>query len=395
MQVMLVDGAGFSPPYDFALAHAMRARGTDVCVVIPPECVSLWENPEAVPRFPIRRIDRPGTWRKGCRYALDICRLLDRVRTEKPDIVHFQWTPLPVVDGWALSRLRGMLPLVFTMHNTSLFHGSATSRIQGWGSGAVRARFDRIIVHSDFGYQHALATGSATAAQLVRIPHGAFSHYRALASPDAERTDSPVTLLFAGSIKPYKGLEVLIRAIARAQTKLAKNSFRLVVAGQPSMPMNELFQLAQSLEIDHVIDWRLRHQSERELADALQQAHVVVLPYLEIDQSGVMLAAVAMGRAVIASRIGALPEVITDGVNGLLVAPNDVGALSEALVRMVSSPQLRERCERATESLARGSLSWSNVAEQTLGVYRSLLSRRVRVGNASRYRCEDPVPRAR
>jgi glycosyltransferase involved in cell wall biosynthesis len=375
MHVLMVDAAGFSPPYDYALTGALREAGVRVTLVEPPGHAATWADPDALPASDRPAFPRVARAWKGVRHLLRMRALVDAVRRERPDVVHFQWLPLPPVDGWAIRRLRGTVPLVFTMHNTSLFHGAASSRLQGRGVDAIYPLFDRIVVHSDYGRRSALEGGRATDAQLARIPHGAFTHYAALVPPPAGHRDGPFTMLFTGSVKGYKGLDVLLRALPTVRDAVGPQGARLVVAGAPSMPMAPLRQLAQALAVEPMIDWRLRHQTEREIAQALADAHVVVLPYREIDQSGVLLSAVAMERAVVATRVGGIPEVVRDGENGLLVAPEDDRGLADALVRLARTPDLRERFEVAMRERARTDLGWAHAAALTTALYRDLTRR--------------------
>jgi len=372
MRVLMVDAGGFSPPYDYALTDALRSRDVNVTLVEPSGTRALWQDPDAVSdeaRARFRSVSR--VW-KGAKHARGMHALLRQIERERPDIVHFQWLPLPVVDSALIRRLHRRVPLVFTMHNSSLFHGAASSGLQGWKVNEAYAAFDRIIVHSEYGRASALTAGRATSSQLVNIPHGAFSHYAKLVSPESIRRSGPTSLLFAGTIKPYKGLDVLLRALAVAAKATSEPTMRLVVAGSPGMPMGPLTGLATSLGIDSLIEWRLRHQSERELAAAMASADAVVLPYREIDQSGVLLAAVAMNRTVVASRIGGIPEIIKDDVNGLLVPPGDAEALGLALAQVSSSQEFRARSESNMRLLADGPLSWSHAAAQTILLYNSV-----------------------
>lgn len=374
MRVLMVDAAGFSPPYDYALAAALRARGVEVAIVEPPDTQSLWGDPDALPPEPGRSPRSLARIGKGVRHVFGMQQLFTRIRNEKPDLVHFQWLPLPMVDSVLLGRLAGKVPLVFTMHNTSLFHGVASSGMQGWNAVSSYSSFDRIVVHSQYGRDAALRAGRATERQLECIPHGAFAHYSALCSPERANRNGPFTFVFAGSVKPYKGLDLLVGAFNALVARRPALAVRLIVAGSPGRDIAPLREVADRSAASARIEWRLRHQSERELATLLACSHAVVLPYREIDQSGVLLAAVAMHRAVIASDLGGFPEVIRHGENGLLVPPNDVEALSRALERLADDAELRAQCEAGMRVLSDGALSWETVAGQTEVMYNSLLS---------------------
>jgi glycosyltransferase involved in cell wall biosynthesis len=374
MRVLMIDAEGFSPPYDYALTAALRARGVDVRIVEPNGTGELWSDADALPSSRSSRFRGLARLRKGLGHLRSTQRLLARIQSERPDVLHFQWLPLPVVDELLLRRLKGKVPMVYTMHNTSVFHGAGVSAVQGWRIEKSFPFFDRIVVHSDYGRACALRAKRATDRQLVCIPHGAFVHYSILSPPDAADRTGPFTFLFIGSIKAYKGLDLLLQAFGSLVLRRPLLDVRLIVAGSPGFDLAQLRDDANRSTGGAKIEWRLRHQSEREMAHLLAQAHAVVLPYREIDQSGVLLAAVAMHRAVIASRVGGFPEVIRDGENGLLVPPDEVGALSGALERLAEDTDLRLQFESSMRSISRGALSWGSVAAQTEAMYRSLLS---------------------
>jgi glycosyltransferase involved in cell wall biosynthesis len=100
------------------------------------------------------------------------------------------------------------------------------------------------------------------------------------------------------------------------------------------------------------------------MAAALAAADVVVVPSV-VDRAGnvdglpnTLLEALAAGRAVVASRVGGIPDVVTHEQDALLVPPGDAAALAEALRRLVREPETRERLARAARRLAEARLTW-------------------------------------
>lgn len=374
----MLDGAGFSPPYDFNLVQALEAMGASVRLIMPESVLKGWKSPDGVPQEKPRRVARLlGRLWKGAQYAglLDDARRI--VRDWHPDVVHVQWLPLPPADRWFLHSIRGRVPLLYTMHNTTLFHGS-TGGIQGWGlKGALRS-FDGIVVHSEYSKASAVRGGLVREAALRVIPHGAFDYYRRLGEEPgrpARRTNGgPTELLFAGSIKRYKGLDLLIGSLTTLRDAAPEGSWHLTVAGQPGIDMSPLRELVHAHGLDAYVSWSLRHQSERELAMLLVRSDVVVLPYREIDQSGVLLAAIGVGCPVVATKVGAFPELLRHEVHGLLVPPDDPRSLGLALARLVGDCALRTACSAQMQQLASGPLAWSTVGRATLDLYRELIS---------------------
>jgi glycosyltransferase involved in cell wall biosynthesis len=370
-RVTVLDGGGFSPPYDFSLVSGLRSAGVSVQLAMPAQVLRDWEDPDAHPIVSqsalLRASRKAGT---AFSYATRLGRLaLDAYRS-RIDVLHLQWLPVPVLDVRVLGALKGRVPLVYTMHNTSNFHESDRG-FRNRGKRTAYTLFDRIIVHSQYSRQSALHSGVARADQLRVIPHGAFEYYKSLVTK-ARSSQGPVQLLFAGSIKAYKGLDILIEALPQLAANTAAGSWHLTIAGHAGMPLAALQARVRDLGVHDSVTWTLRHQTERELANLFEASHAVLLPYREIDQSGVLLAAVGMHRAVVASRVGAFPEIVQDGEHGLLVPPVDVDALGRALVTIVSDHDLRLRSEQAMRELAGTSLHWSRIAGQTIALYQEL-----------------------
>jgi len=179
------------------------------------------------------------------------------------------------------------------------------------------ARFLRkVIVHSD-------AIRDALPAFIPRerihiVPHVNYSIWaRAAAPPPAA---PPLTVLFFGRVLPYKGLGVLLEAFR----SLDPARFHLIVAGEGEVPATS----APNIEIDN------RFVTDERLPGFFQRAHVVALPYHAASQSGVAQMAFAFGRPVVATRVGALPDIVHHEVNGLLIPPGDPAALAAALQRL-------------------------------------------------------------
>jgi glycosyltransferase involved in cell wall biosynthesis len=97
---------------------------------------------------------------------------------------------------------------------------------------------------------------------------------------------------------------------------------------------------------------------------------VVVLPYVQASQSGVVPIAYAFGKPVVATTVGGLPDAIEDGVTGILVPPADESALADAVTRILLDADLRHRLGDAARRRFESTLSAEAVARMTLDVYR-------------------------
>ena len=103
------------------------------------------------------------------------------------------------------------------------------------------------------------------------------------------------------------------------------------------------------------------------------EATVVCLPYREASQSGVAALAVGLGVPIVASDVGGIGESLRPGTDALLVPPGDPSALAVALTRLLDDSALRVSMSRHQAERASTDMSWSQIAEQTVSVYRSSL----------------------
>lgn len=383
MRIAIIDPSGFTPPYDHCLASALAQQGCQVALVTTRIPLGPWAQSMAYERwehfYPIAsRLNKTKvrTYLKGCEHPFDMERLLRRLHRWKPDVIHFQWVSFPIVDGLFLRRFRKVAPLVLTVHDTEPFHGAPSSRLQLMGLVPALKRFDHYIVHTQYSKKALMSQLVLPEERVTVIPHGVFTYYRELVSDlgrsgQAPRLAGEKRVLFFGVLKPYKGVDVLLEAFARLPGPVAKDTV-LQIVGSPKMPIEPLHDLARNLDIEDRMFWDLRFVDEREVASYFAQADVVVLPYRRIDQSGVLMVALAFGKPIIASHVGGFAETIQDGVHGYLVEPGNVESLAKALERILDQPEVMEQMSKAVQDLAVKELSWDTIAHRTIQLYKML-----------------------
>ena len=310
---------------------------------------------------------------EGIRHTLGLRRFATMARKRGAEIIHFQWLPLPALDQLCLASLRRRAKLVLTLHNTTLLHG-VVSRWRGLGFTTALRQFDAVVVHTEFSKKKILEQGWMKEEKIRVVPHGVLQYYSGI---ETEHSDAEPTrnLLFFGNLLPYKGVDILLRAFARLSPKSAQNT-RLTIAGRPEMNVEPLQRLARQLQIDDRVDWISRPIRESEVPSLFRSATAVVLPYREIDQSGVLMTAIAFGKPILATRVGGIPETIQDGVHGYLVPPEDPDSLAVAADRLLEDPECRKRMGTAVCDLRNGRLSWTSVASRTVSLYHDLLDMR-------------------
>jgi glycosyltransferase involved in cell wall biosynthesis len=387
MSVVVVDAPCFTLSYDFSLCEALVKNQCKVMLARSAYshatwCTSgsfeLWEG-----FYPfagkLSRIALPASCKrllKAAEHLIDMPRFISKMRLLKPDVIHFQWLPIPALDRIYLRQLQRIAPLVLTAHNTTLYHGAASSRLQGLGFNSVFKYFDAIIAHTEYSKNRITAKRWISPGAVAVIPHGVLDYYRSLGHDTENRSAATsTTILFFGNIKPYKGLDILLRAFHALPLSTRKSS-RLVIAGRPHCDMRALRKLSQDLGIDSQVTWKLGFMEEPDVSDLFRSATVVALPYREIDQSGVLMTAIAFETPVVASRLEGFQETIKDGAHGYLVPPGEVLSLATALDRILTNPDQAGRMRQALRALRNGKLSWDHCAKETLKVYAKIIGSR-------------------
>jgi glycosyltransferase involved in cell wall biosynthesis len=175
--------------------------------------------------------------------------------------------------------------------------------------------------------------------------------------------------LFLGLIRSYKGVDLLIEAISRQPID---SSWLQVVAGEPWEDLGSVLeQQVRALGIEDRVRLRLGWVPEPEVPLLLAAADLVVLPYRSGSQSAVAPLALAAGLPVLSTRVGGLPEIVHDGINGVLVEPGSVDELARVFEEL-STERLADLAEGALASRSR--LTWDGYAAALEGLLEKVKS---------------------
>lgn len=189
--------------------------------------------------------------------------------------------------------------------------------------------------------------------------------------PRPEVTPIPGRIMVTSSSDvPMKGLVPLLEAVAKLRTE---RDVELVVIGRPR-PEGRVAKAIRRLDLAPVVRC-VTGISDDELARHYAQAQVAVVPSLYEGFSLPAIEAMACGVALVATTGGALPEVVgRDGETGLLVAPDDPGALALAIGRLLDDDDLRRRLGAAGRQRVLGRFTWQVTAAGTSAEYRALMA---------------------
>jgi glycosyltransferase involved in cell wall biosynthesis len=372
MRVQIVDPPAYTPPYDRSLCAGLARAGADVELVTSGFAhgpVPVADGYRVSESFYGRSRGRRGGAARALKAAEHIGDMLSFRRTGgDADVVHYQWLTFPGLDSRLLPRGR---PRVLTPHGWLRREASAARGRRGFRR--LVERMDAVVALSEYGAGRLRDDGGVEESRIRVIPHGAFDYLTRLDDEaplpaELSATEGPVALFF-GLIRPYKGLDVLLEAF-----RSVPSDVELWIVGRPlGMSLEPLRRLAS--RAPGTVRFVDRFVPDREVPQLFRRADVVVLPYRDAEQSGVLYTALAFGKAIVMSEVGGFAEVAAQGA-GQLVPPEDPEALAAAIGGVLVDRAHRERLEAGARAAASGPYSWDAIAAQTLGLYRELLGGR-------------------
>jgi glycosyltransferase involved in cell wall biosynthesis len=366
MRVQVVDPPAYTPPYDRALCAALARAGADVELITSPFLFGSVPEPDGyrVDDLFYRHAGRAGEGgSRGARLAKlaghlpGMARL--RARARDADVVHFQWLTVPGLDAVLLPHR----PRVLTVHDPPPSSGVGNA---GWRAAA--SRMDALVSHSEAAAERLTSVLRVDRDRIRVIRHGAFDYLTRIEDrrplpTELANAEGPVVLCF-GLIRPYKGIDVLLEAFRDIE------GAELWIVGRAMMDVGPLRDLAARCR--GTVRFVPRFITDPEIPALFERASLVVLPYREADQSGVLYTALAFGKPIVATSVGGFTDLAAhDAVR--LVAPGHAGELGAAITDLLTDDVARRRLAEAARRAAAGPYSWDVAARETIALYRELL----------------------
>jgi D-inositol-3-phosphate glycosyltransferase len=380
---------GFDRPYAYGLAMSLTARNVRLDVIGSDEVDSpeMHTTPD-LKFFNLFGGKKPGKSLIGkvsCTFG-NYARLMRYAATAKPKVFHILWNnKFQFFDRTLLMLYYKALgkKVTLTAHNVNQARRDGND---SWFNRiTLRIQYhltDNIFVHTQ-KMKDELVKDFGVGPQDVTV----IRHPINDAFPDTELTPGEArqrlgigknekTILFFGRIKPYKGLEDLLVAF---QQLAAKDSHaRLIIAGEAQKGHKDYLSEVKPLMVKELergqIILKVQFIPDEDMEIYLKAADVMVLPYKEIFQSGVLFLSYSFGLPVVATDVGSFREEIVEGQTGFMCKPNDPADLAKALETYFES-ELYKDIDRQRQKLreyADEHHSWRAVAELTQSVYAKL-----------------------
>ena len=283
------------------------------------------------------------------------------IRKHNPDVIHLQSHGLKNF-WWLLPFTRGKI-LVNTIHDPSTHSGDVVSTPNPWNNSMINRCTDKVIVHGEILKKETVHNFGFSERCVTVIPHGHLGLYKAWRNETYPKEQQ--LFLFFGRIWPYKGLNYFIEA-ANLLSEENKDA-RCVIAGKGE----DIEKYTSCILRPEQFEIRNKRISEEEIDELFQKAFCTVLPYTDATQSGVIPIAYSYNVLVIASAVGALPEVVENNVSGILVPPKDAHSLYEKMKWSLENTTAITSLTQNAFALTSSKLSWKAIAASTIKVYAS------------------------
>jgi glycosyltransferase involved in cell wall biosynthesis len=365
-------------PFIESIARGVAARGHRVDVVLPhhPELRRRADEPVSFHPYRYAPLERWSRWgyaqslhrdvsvRAGAfllapLVALALRRVVaERLRDTRYDVLHAHWVVPNAALVGGLARSHGV-PLVVSLHGSDVFVAETLLPARLLASHVLRQAGAVTACSADL-HRRAVRLG-ARPERTRTVPYGVDALEAGGVDVAAVRAQlgapsGAMLVLGLGRLVEKKGFTHLVDAAARVPGVF------VALAGDGDL-RGELEAQAAGAPV------RLVGALDRgSVAAALAAADIVVVPSV-IDRAGnvdglpnVLLEAMGAGRAVIASRVAGIPDVVTDGADGILVPPGDAAALAAAMARLARDAALRRRLGDAARKTVERRLSWERAA---------------------------------
>jgi glycosyltransferase involved in cell wall biosynthesis len=382
---------GIDKPYAYGLAMGLSSSGVHLDIIGGDEIYSPEMQAEPQRRF-LNYYGNPrecfGLARRIDRILRMYVRLVYYAARSSPRIFHILWNnKFQYFDRTALMLFYKLMGkrIVLTAHNVNAGKRDANDSIFNRFTLKIQYKLaDHIFVHTNQMKRELLKEFgiSDSAATVIRfginnsVPNTDINAAQAKQIFGLKKEEK--TILFFGAIRPYKGIEYLLEAFEGIQGN--KEDYRLIIAGEPKKGSEKYLEkiqqlMDQSQRADKIIK-RLAFIPDNETEFYFKAADVLVLPYTEIFQSGVLLLSYSFGLPVIAADVGSFSEDIISGKLGFLYNRGSVADLSKTIEGYFSSDLYKCLEDRRLEisEYANSLYSWDGVCATTGEIYKKLLN---------------------
>lgn len=294
--------------------------------------------------------------------------------TAKGEVIHAQWWSHVLAPIYLtilfLCKVRGK-KIVLTVHNVIPHEQSSFNKLL---NNSVLSLGDGYIVHSESNKTEFIKNFQIPESRVFVAPHGILEQAekkgisKLVAREHLNLPPSGKVLLFFGTIRDYKGLDVLLRALPEVRRQIP--DVMLIVAGKPWGGWDTYQTILTENGLENSVLLKLDFISPSEIEYYFAACDIVVLPYKYFNsQSGVGALALPFYKPLVVTNVGGLPEYILD--KRVIANPNDINDLVEKIVLVLSDDELLLKLSKDSETLSK-KYKWVEIAKKTVSVYKEI-----------------------
>jgi glycosyltransferase involved in cell wall biosynthesis len=300
----------------------------------------------------------------------EILILIFEILKIKPDLIHAHESCMPYSTAAAILNER--YPTVLTMHmilNGWNTHSSKIGKLLGYitlkNEKYVLSHIpDIITVSSDLKRLISHVSKSE-----IYVVHNGVSIENVKNMPKYEFGGN--VLFCIGMLEEWKGFDIIIEAISEIKKEIPL--VHLLIAGSGREEQN-LKKLVTELNLEQNVRF-LGFVSGREKYSFYKSSDIFILPSRHDSFPIVILEAMACGKPIVASNVGAISEIVINGENGFLFEPENINDLTKKTIMLLNDKNLREKMGRLGENTI-SNFSWENIALQTVTVYKGIVNQK-------------------
>ena len=353
--------------YALELADALSRKDHEIKILLIEERVkeTVGENSLKNFKFKLRYTLIPFKSFKHPYIIGIILKIFSIVFSFKPHVIHIQecYNPLNTVFHVFQS-----CTVITTIHDIIVHPGGDRQVIQRWKLFVThlnrRYAYKNIIVHGRALKLLYQKTYKKKDYNIYVIPHGCLSSFKE--GIDYKVDEEPYTVLFFGRMNEYKGLRILIEAEPLVSNEY--HDFKIIIAGKGE----ELKKYSSTIKSNSHYEIHAKFIPNKCVAQFFQRASIVVLPYIEASQSGIVAMAFAFGKPVIVTNVGSLSEIVRNGQNGIVIPPNSAPALAQAIKELFKDVSKRKKLGHNAHVISHNELGWDRISRMTIETYNKI-----------------------
>jgi D-inositol-3-phosphate glycosyltransferase len=392
MKIMMIEtlGDGGIAHYTYNLLNALVSKPENVCLFTTKKYefaneylqFKVYKRMFRVASYIIRKIPAlneettlPSIIRRTIKvmeYPINTIEALLLTLFKKIKIVHLQsvnLVELLMITAFKLFNRK----VIYTIHNVMPRHG----QLKNYHVLIYRLMYllcDQIIIHSEKGKDEIIELFKVNKNKIHVIPHGDYKFFvpeKGLSKKQAKHrlgiSSDTKTLLFFGAIRENKGLRNILVALPEIKKRI--DNVKLLIVGEPWEDYGKYKKVIAEKQIEKDVFEKLDYVPNEDVPLYFFATDVVVLPYNEITQSGILQIAYAFGKPVVAADLGGFREAVEDGKNGYLVPLADTEKLAEKCIDILSDDKNLEKMGTYSRYLSDTKYSWDSIATKTKHVY--------------------------